>query len=99
MGFEYKIKLNLTKLQKDEIEIMIKNNFLFYESYIFDNKESFEFRHELNKGKLPNFIIIFEVDGIYICKFDTSCLWKDIDYLKEYLVKENISFQVIDYDD
>lgn len=99
MGFEYEIKLNLTKLQKDEIEIMIKNNFLFYKSYIFDNKEFFEFRNELNKGKLPDFIIIFEIDGIYICKFNTSYLWKDIDYLKEYLIKEQISFEIIDYDD
>lgn len=99
MGFEYKLKTKLTDRQITEIENLLESAHLFDKKYEFENKLFRDFRHAENKGKIPNISIIFENDGIYICQYSSSYLWTDLDELKNYMEKEHIQYETIDYQD
>jgi hypothetical protein len=64
MGFEYKIRIDLTELEKEEIRNLIP-----------PKKEVTVFQDE----------IIFEEDGIYVCKYDRPDLWCRLEKIRSYL--------------
>lgn len=97
MGFEYKLKTKLTDQQTAEIQDLLEKSVLFEKKYEYGHQLFWDFRHAENTGKIPNISIIFEEDGIYICQWSSSYLWKDLEELKNYLVKEHIEYDLIDY--
>lgn len=97
MGFEYKIIAKLTKKQVSDIQYLLEENKEFDKKYVFDNKTYWDFRQLDNKGKMPNSSICFESDGIYICRYDGSDLWRNLKELKEYINRENIRYTLLDY--
>ncbi|UHO39795.1 hypothetical protein H5J24_07000 [Chryseobacterium capnotolerans] len=99
MGFEYKLKTKLTDQQTAEIEDLLENSALFEKKYEYTHQLFWDFRHAENTGKLPNMSIIFEEDGIYICQWSSSYVWTDLDELKNYIKKEQIAYEIIDYQD
>lgn len=99
MGFEYKLKTKLTDRQTIEIQNLLENAHLFDKKYEFEHTLFWDFRHSENNGKIPNISIIFENDGIYICQYSSSYLWTDLDELKNYIEKEHIQYETIDYQD
>jgi hypothetical protein len=99
MGFEYKLIARITDKQVTEIQHLLENSELFDKKYEFDDKKFWDFRYPENSGKMPNISIIFENEGIYICQWCSSYLWKDLDNLKKYIENENIEYKIIDYQD
>ncbi|WP_160137601.1 hypothetical protein [Chryseobacterium sp. c4a] len=97
MGFEYKLKTKLTHQQTTEIQDLLENAVLFEKKYEYAHQLFWDFRHVENTGKMPNISIIFEEDGIYICQYGSSYMWKDLDELKNYIEKEQIACEIIDY--
>ena len=97
MGFEYKIIAQFTEKQITEIQEALEAHAGFGKKYEFDTKVFYNFRLTNNKGKIPNMSISFENDGIYICRYDGSFLWKNFEELKEYMEHENINYTVLDY--
>lgn len=97
MGFEYKIEADFTAGQLQEITDLLERNPYFEKKYNFQGKENRQFRHPENKAEMPNLIIIFEIDGIYICQFGTSYLWTWLEVLKSYLDSNEITYIIIDY--
>ena len=97
MGFEYKLRTKLTNKQTNEIQDILVDNITFDKKYKFDNREFWEFRKAENNGKLPNINIVFENDGIYICQYGSSYLWTDLDKLKDYIERNKIEYEIIDY--
>lgn len=99
MGFEYKLKAKLTEKQTAEIQDLLESSDLFEKKYEYANQLFRDFRHAENTGQLPNISIIFENDGIYICQYTSSYVWTDLDALKIYVEKEQIAYEIIDYQD
>jgi hypothetical protein len=99
MGFEYKLKTNLTDKQAAKIQDLLEGSPLFEKKYEYNNQLFWDFRYAENTGKLPNISIIFEEDGIYICQWGSSYVWTDLDELKNYIKKEQIAYEIIDYQD
>lgn len=99
MGFEYKLKTKLTDKQIIEIQELLENSALFEKKYEYAQQMFWDFRHPENTGKMPNISIIFEEDGIYICQYGSSYVWKDLDELKNYIKDEQITYEFIDYQD
>lgn len=99
MGFEYKLKTKLTDQQTAEIQHLLENSVLFEKKYEYAHQLFWDFRYAENTGKLPNMSIIFEEDGIYICQWSSSYVWTDLDELKNYIKKEQIAYEIIDYQD
>ncbi|MCT2407777.1 hypothetical protein NZD88_09530 [Chryseobacterium antibioticum] len=99
MGFEYKITAKFTGKQITEIQYLFENDKTFDKKYEFNNKTFWDFRQPGNNGTMPNISIIFENDGIYICQYSSSYVWKDLDLLKTYIENENIEYEIIDYQD
>ncbi|NQX43288.1 hypothetical protein SAMN05421820_11651 [Pedobacter steynii] len=97
MGFEYKIKADFTTGQIQEIAGLLERNPYFEKKYSFQGKENRQFRHPENKGQMPNLIVIFEIDGIYICQFAASFLWTGLEVLKSYLDSNGITYIITDY--
>lgn len=97
MGFEYKLKAKLTDQQTAEIQDLLEKSVLFEKKYEYANQLFWDFRHAENTGKIPNISVIFEKDGIYICQWSSSYVWKDLEELKDYLQKEQIEYDLIDY--
>jgi len=97
MGFEYKIKADFTAVQIQEIASLLEQNPYFEKKYSFQGKEIWQFRHPENKGQMPNLIIIFEIDGIYICQFAASYLWTWLEVLKSFLDSNRITYTITDY--
>ncbi|WP_250253445.1 hypothetical protein [Chryseobacterium sp. Marseille-Q3244] len=99
MGFEYKLKTKLTDQQTTEIQDLLESSDLFEKKYEYAHQVFRDFRHAENTGEMPNISIIFEEDGIYICQYGSSYVWKDLDELKNYIEKEQIAYKIIDYQD
>ncbi|MCS4300771.1 hypothetical protein [Chryseobacterium sp. BIGb0232] len=99
MGFEYKLKAKFTDKQTTEIQNLLKSSVLFEKKYEYAHQLFWDFRYMENTGKIPNISIIFEEDGIYICQYGSSYVWKNLDELKNYIEKEQIKYQIIDYQD
>ncbi|AZB10941.1 hypothetical protein EG344_19935 [Chryseobacterium sp. G0162] len=99
MGFEYKLKTKLTDQQTTEIQDLLESSDLFEKKYEYAYQVFRDFRHAENTGKMPNISIIFEDDGVYICQYGSSYVWKDLDELKNYIEKEQIAYKIIDYQD
>lgn len=99
MGFEYKIKTNLSEKIKTEIQCLLENNKMFDKKYEFEGKMFWDFRQTDNNGVMPNMSITFENDGIYICQNSSSYLWVDLEALKHYFDIENIKYEIVDYQD
>lgn len=99
MGFEYKLKTKLTDQQTAEIQDLLENSALFEKKQEYAHQLFWDFRHVENMGKIPNMSIIFEEDGIYICQWGSSYVWTDLDELKNYIEKEQINYEIIDYQD
>jgi hypothetical protein len=99
MGAEYKIEIILNSRFLDEVTKLIKSKELFEKTVVFNGKEHFEFRNSDNKGRVPNFTLIFEENGIYICKHDCSSLWENLVELKSYLDFHLPAYSIIDFDD
>lgn len=97
MGFEYKIKADFSAGQIQEMTRLLERNPYFEKKYDFLGKENREFRHPENTHQMPNLIITFETDGIYVCQFSTSYLWNWLEALKGYLDNSGISYTIIDY--
>jgi hypothetical protein len=97
MGFEYKIKADFTTIHLQEIAELLERNPYFEKKYNFQGKENWQFRHPENKDQMPNLIIIFEIDEIYICQFGTSYLWTWLEALKSYLDSNEITYIITDY--
>ncbi|MFD2562917.1 hypothetical protein [Aquimarina rubra] len=43
--------------------------------------------------------IIFENDGIYICQYNASYVWTELEELKHYLDDKSVTYTIIDYQD
>jgi hypothetical protein len=99
MGFEYKIIVQLTKDQIQDISFLLEKNEYFEKKYYFGENEFWDFRHSANQGKLPNLSIILEQDGIYICQNSASYLWTNLDELKNYIETKIIEYKILDYSD
>lgn len=97
MGFEYKLKTKLTNQQTAEIQDLLENLAIFEKKYEYAHQLFWDFRYSENTGKIPNISIIFEKDGIYICQWSSSYIWTDLQELKNYLEKEQIAYDLIDY--
>lgn len=99
MGFEYKITAKFTRKQITEIQYLFENDKTFDKKYEFNNTIFWDFRQAGNNGTMPNISIIFENDGLYICQYSSSYMWKDLNPLKTYIENENIVYEIIDYQD
>lgn len=99
MGYEYKIVKALTLFQVHEICQILESSELFSNKYKYNNAEFREFRSKNNNGKIPDFYVIVDESGVYVCKNTTPSLWEDLSILKTYFEKNRMSFQVIDYSD
>lgn len=99
MGFEYKIITKLTEEQENDLSKLFTGNVFFHKRYAYEGHDFFEFRKPSNPGKLPNIMIAFETDGIYICQYGTSHLWTDLEEIKGYLDENQITFKILDYSD
>lgn len=97
MGFEYKLKTKLTDQQTTEIQNLLESSALFEKKYEYAHQLFWDFRHAENLGKIPNISIMFEEDGIYICQWSSSYVWKDLDELKNYIENKQIEYGLIDY--
>ncbi|GAB1858353.1 hypothetical protein MHTCC0001_31900 [Flavobacteriaceae bacterium MHTCC 0001] len=97
MGFEYKIKTNLTSRNNAEIQMLLEKKITFEGTYEFQGQLFWNFRKNKNKGEMPNVSILFEKDGIYILQYSSSYLWTELEELKHYLEKENITYHIIDH--
>lgn len=99
MGFEYKLRIELTDKQTNEIQDLFVKSNEFDKKYELNNKVFWDFRKAENKGEIPNISVIFEEDGIYICQYYTSYLWSGLDDLKKYIECIKIECEIIDYQD
>lgn len=97
MGFEFKIIAKLTYRQTAEIQNALFGNSLFNKLELLDGKQFWNFRKPINNGKLPNLTIAFEEDGIYVCQYESSNLWSNLDKLKEYFENHKITYEIVDY--
>lgn len=97
MGFEYKLKTKLTDQQAAEIQDLLENLAIFEKKYEYAHQLFRDFRHAENTGKIPDISIIFEKDGIYICQWSSSYIWTGLEELKNYLEKEQVEYEFIDY--
>ncbi|MEJ5056011.1 hypothetical protein [Sphingobacterium sp. MYb382] len=99
MGFEYKLRTKLTENQLGEIQNLLASDLMFDKKYKYEGEEFWDYRKASNTGKLPNIHIIFMEDGIYICQYNSSYLWTDLDKLKSYIESNDIDYEIIDYQD
>ncbi|GAA0718270.1 hypothetical protein GCM10009430_16170 [Aquimarina litoralis] len=97
MGFEYKIITKLHQKQISEVQQLLEQNHIFDKKYEFDNKLFWDFRKPGNKGKMPNISVAFESDGIYICRHEGGFVWKNLENVKTYMESENVSYEILDY--
>ncbi|WP_103070101.1 hypothetical protein [Aquimarina sediminis] len=97
MGFEYKIIAEFSEKHICEIQSLLEAKKEFDKKHVFDTIMFWDFRLSNNKGKIPNISISFENAGVYICRYDTSNLWENLQDLKEFIAYENIKYTVLDY--
>ena len=97
MGYEYKIVKTLTLFQVHEICQILESTELFSNKYENNNAEFREFRSKDNNGKIPDFYVVVDEGGVYVCKNITPSLWENLSTLKTYFENNKMSFQVIDY--
>jgi hypothetical protein len=97
MGFEYKLSTKVTDTQTTEIQHLLEASTTFEKKYNFEKKILWNFRHPENTGKMPDMSIIFENDGIYICQYGSTYIWKDLDMLKSYKENNNMKYDIIDF--
>lgn len=97
MGFEYKIITKLNQKQISEVQQLLEQNNIFDKKYEFDNKLFWDFRKPDNTGKMPNISVAFESDGIYICRHEGGFVWKNLENVKTYMESENVSYEILDY--
>lgn len=99
MGYEYKIITKLSNEQVKDISTLLERQSIFQKKHHFEDKEHWHFKKFDNNGKMPSFFIIFETDGIYVCKNNTTQLWQDLEELKTYFETNQIHFYILDYSD
>jgi hypothetical protein len=39
----------------------------------------------------------FEKDGIYVCQYNSTYIWTDLNELKNYIQNEKIEYEILDY--
>ncbi len=99
MGKEFKIQTKLNDELINSIKKLVLENTLFDKKVFFENEEQFEFRAQNQNGIMPSFTLTIQADGIYICKHDSSEIWKGLDELKSFLDTEIKVYKLINYDD
>ncbi len=98
MGFEYKILVDLTPQQSLELQYLILEHPHFRRKPYQEN-DFFEFRHpdHDNPDWMPNLKLLFEHDGIYICRYDHPELWRNLQLIQTYLQQHALVFTEVDY--
>ena len=94
MGVEHKIYCSLSDKQKEDVQKLLTSHHLFSETEVVGNDKFFEFRKNKVDNEMPDFSIVIEFDGLYICNNQNYSQWADIDFLKEYLLENHISFKI-----
>ena len=95
MGFEHKIYCSLSDRQKDDIQRLLIAHDLFFRTIVVADNKFFEFRKKDKiDDELPEFNVVIEPDGLYICNYAHSSAWADIDFIKEYLLENHINIKI-----
>ncbi|MDF2451007.1 MAG: hypothetical protein K0S26_511 [Bacteroidota bacterium] len=94
MGFEHQVYFSLTNESKNDIRKLLIENSCFTKSVIVDNKEYFEF-HKTNAGNdMPDFSVVIETDGLYVCNNRQPDAFADIEFITQYLSENNIKYSI-----
>lgn len=96
MAIEYKIEIVLTNQMINDLIYRFKKNVFFDKIDDFSNQEVFEFRLANNTGTMPNFTITLYNYGIYICKYDCSQLWLNIEEIETYLYEKSKNIFILE---
>ncbi|MGI4872421.1 MAG: hypothetical protein ACRYFX_14735 [Janthinobacterium lividum] len=78
MGHEYKLVTTLTTAQQEALSGLLESLPSYYWKYSHAGQEIREFRRPENLGEMPDFWVIFELDGLYVCKNDAPNIWQNL---------------------
>lgn len=96
MGYEFKVKTKLTAKQTLEIQNLLMQNKIFNRKHEYKGTLFWEFRFSDNKGEMPNFCLVFEEDGIYVCEYALCDFWNQLSSVKEYFKNKHIEYSIIE---
>lgn len=94
MGFEHQVYFSLTNESKNDIQKLLIENSSFTKTVIVDNKEFFEFHLTNSDNDMPDFSVVIETDGLYICNNRHPDVFADIEFITKYLSENNIKYSV-----
>ena len=78
------------------MEISFKKNKYFVKKGHSLNNETWELRKENSREQMPDILLQFEIDGIYICKNNSYTFWNKMECLKEFIKIENLEIKSIE---
>ena len=94
MGFEHHIFFTMSSQERGTVEKLLTKHPFFSSLSIVNNITFYEFRKTIAINNTPDFTVIIEKDGLYVCNNRHSEEWTDIDFIKEYLDENNIKYRI-----
>jgi hypothetical protein len=94
MGFEHQVYLNLTSTQRSELHKLLTIHPFFSRSGNQDGKLLYEFSGNKSKPGTPDFLVVIEEEGLYVCHNKSSQPWAGMEFIEQYLLENNIPYRI-----
>jgi hypothetical protein len=94
MGFEHHIFFTMSSQERGTIEKLLTLHPFFSSLSTVNEITFYEFRKTITTNNIPDFSVVIEKDGLYVCNNRHSKEWTDINFIKEYLDDNNIGYRI-----
>jgi regulator of replication initiation timing len=94
MGFEHQVFLDLTSAQRSELHERLITHPFFSKAENSNSNFLYEFSESRSKSDMPDFLIIIEEEGLYVCNNKHAQPWSDIEFIEHYLLGNNIPYRI-----
>lgn len=94
MGFEHQVYLNLTSVQRQELHQILTTHSFFSKAEYRDSKLVYEFSENKSKPGMPDFLVVIEEEGLYVCHNRHAQPWAGIEFIEQYLLENNIPYRI-----
>jgi hypothetical protein len=93
MGHEHKIYFSIPKANQDNLRDTITRQPSYSGTIQVNGVTQYEFRFNSNDS-YPDFVLVIENDGLYVCNNHSSKTWQEIEFIKKYLIDHNINYKI-----
>ena len=93
MGVEYKIYVDLKHEKKQQLQRMLTRQDTFSKQPEFDGRSQYEFRENKSEYEMPDFVIVIEDDGAYVCDYLNLKKPPIVRLLEQYFQAEELLYR------